>query len=29
VHRAFPDLLGSRRAAATSAQDQPEGTLTA
>lgn len=29
VHRAFPDLLGCRRAAATSAQDQPEGTLTA
>ena len=29
VHRAFPDLLGSRRATATSAQEQPEGTLTA
>jgi biotin transport system substrate-specific component len=29
VHRAFPDLLGGRRATATSAQDQPEGTLTA
>jgi biotin transport system substrate-specific component len=29
VHRAFPDLLGSRRASSTSAQDQPEGTLTA
>jgi biotin transport system substrate-specific component len=29
VHRAFPDLLGRRRADAAATEGQPEGTLTA